>query len=340
MTSSVEPLSRVSRQPVEEYLRDRVGLSRELIAWKYFDEAFNRDRERGFVLLRDGDVAGFVGVIPMEIGADGRDWPSAWICDWYCSVPGMGGFLFYEALRSFQYLAAFGAGTEYSRPALSGFSTVEYTDAGVVHVFPVRLAPVLRKIGKLAPWLHIEAWPGLNRLPLPAPRRTNLSHATRTETDEVGNRGVGRERLRTVEHVVIAIADVACGHRHGVGPEVRLGDRVGRDHVATADRGQVPAFLLLGAVEGQRQLNGPHLGVLGKDETIVSAGVTQGFHAKRVVVKSWPEPPYSVGTGRPTIPNSAHFFRSSRSNTSSASRSIIPSLRDFPNSRMLSHNVR
>lgn len=79
---------------------------------------------------------------------------------------------------------------------------------------------------------------------------------------------------------MIAIADVTRGHRHGVGPEVGLGDRVGRDHVATADRGQVPAFLLLGAVEGQRQLNGPHLGVLGKDETIVSAGVTQGFHGQ------------------------------------------------------------
>ncbi len=52
---SFVPLSSVPRPAVLDYL-ERRGESRVIMEWKYFDEAFNRGRERGYVWLRDGNV--------------------------------------------------------------------------------------------------------------------------------------------------------------------------------------------------------------------------------------------------------------------------------------------
>ena len=61
---SIIPLSEVPRARVEDYLyastrqfrrlgRDRGGA---VIGWKYYDEAFNRGRNRGFAWVKDGRV--------------------------------------------------------------------------------------------------------------------------------------------------------------------------------------------------------------------------------------------------------------------------------------------
>ncbi len=52
------------------------------------------------------------------------------------------------------------------------------------------------------------------------------------------------------------------------------------DDLAPAHAGQVLVLLLLGAKGEDRHLHAPHLGVHGKDQAVVAAGIAQAFHGE------------------------------------------------------------
>ena len=80
----VKPLSAVSRDKLIAYL-GQSGTPREIVEWKYFDESFNTGAERGFALVEDGEVLGFIGIIPVDIRLQGGVRRFNWSCDWSAS---------------------------------------------------------------------------------------------------------------------------------------------------------------------------------------------------------------------------------------------------------------
>ena len=86
MDDAILPLHVVPKQQVTEYLGRR-GMASEVVEWKYFDENFNRGRERGYVWMRDGGVQGFIGVIPWSVRRGDERLEMVWGCDWSVADP-------------------------------------------------------------------------------------------------------------------------------------------------------------------------------------------------------------------------------------------------------------
>jgi hypothetical protein len=80
----IKPLSAVSRDKLIDYL-EQLGTPREIAEWKYFDESFNAGAERGFTVVDDGEVLGFIGVIPVDVRVPGGVRRFNWSCDWSAS---------------------------------------------------------------------------------------------------------------------------------------------------------------------------------------------------------------------------------------------------------------
>jgi hypothetical protein len=58
--SHLEPACDVPGKWFREFL-GRIGMSPEVAEWRYFDSAFNRERNRGFVWLRHDRIEGMIG---------------------------------------------------------------------------------------------------------------------------------------------------------------------------------------------------------------------------------------------------------------------------------------
>ncbi|MBC7973475.1 MAG: hypothetical protein H7138_00715, partial [Myxococcales bacterium] len=101
MLRAIVPLSEVPRSHVEDYLRASTRYFGALgdaaaaaVGWKYYDEAFNRGRNRGFAWVKDGRVRGFIGIVPAALARGDDVVPLQWTCDWGLAdpkaTPGMG----------------------------------------------------------------------------------------------------------------------------------------------------------------------------------------------------------------------------------------------------------
>jgi hypothetical protein len=170
MKSSILPLSAVPRDSVRAYLRGR-GLSDERIAWKYYDEAFNRGRERGYVSCRDGRVQGFIGTIPCTVATAAGERPMVWTCDWSVEdprrSPGIGILLLKHVYKCHEHAAAVG-GSDDTRAALPRLVPTFEDAAAFLHL-PLRSGALIEKLEQRIAWL-----PRLSRTPLgalPLPRR-------------------------------------------------------------------------------------------------------------------------------------------------------------------------
>jgi hypothetical protein len=87
MSSSIVPLEDISAHLIRDFLQ-QFGFDPPIIDWKYFDQAFNRGRDRGYVWLRRDRVAGMIGLIPFTIAAAaGRAREVHWSCDWMLADP-------------------------------------------------------------------------------------------------------------------------------------------------------------------------------------------------------------------------------------------------------------
>lgn len=178
MTSSIFPLSEVPQDLVIDFLAQ--AASHERIVWKYFDAAFNRGRERGFVWYSKGVVKGFIGVIPCTLATPHGDRDMVWTCDWSIEEPkknpGLGILLLKKVQASYELVAGLG-GSEDTHATAPRIVTRTIPDAAAFLHLPLRLSGVLEKIEGRFPVL-----PRLSRSPLgavlfPRRRRRNAAEA-------------------------------------------------------------------------------------------------------------------------------------------------------------------
>jgi len=172
--SSIVPLSEVPREAFEAYLRATTGFYQGrdpgLIGWKYFDREFNRDRCRGMVWMRRGEVRGFIGAIPavMQRGADVR--PLHWTCEWGLAdpktSPGMGVKLLRALVGHVENVAGAG-GNENSTTLGPRMAERSFTDAGLYLWRPLRASSLFQLAAIRLPAFGALAESPLGRVPIP-----------------------------------------------------------------------------------------------------------------------------------------------------------------------------
>ena len=135
-----------------ELLREflgRVGMSREVVDWRYLDDDFNRGRNRGFAWVRRDRIEGMIGLIPFRISGSGParevNWSSDWILADPASNPGMGILLLRRAIESSTALYALG-GNENTRKLLPRIATHTVPDAGLGMHLLLRSGALLRRV--------------------------------------------------------------------------------------------------------------------------------------------------------------------------------------------------
>ena len=131
----IVPLSDIEPELLVGYLVRR-GIAEPTVRWKYFEREFNRDRERGFVALRDNQVVGFLGSIPVKLIRGDDEQADNWLCDWSIQDPerdrGLGGALAKAALSATGRMIAFG-GTRAAQARWPRYATRSDEEAGVVY---------------------------------------------------------------------------------------------------------------------------------------------------------------------------------------------------------------
>ena len=166
MSSLILPLADAPDDRVKAYLRSR-GLSPAVIEWKYFDDAFNRKRNRGYVWLHDDMVEGFLGLIPFRLSAMVPE--CSWTCDWSVqeseSRPGIGIRLLHTALSSSPRLFALG-GNAHTRRLLPRLAAHTAPDAALTFRLSLRLGAILQPLRRRLPFLPTV----LDHVPIRRPR--------------------------------------------------------------------------------------------------------------------------------------------------------------------------
>jgi hypothetical protein len=169
---SIVPLSQVPRDAAERYLVAQ-GNSPAVVAWKYFDDEFNRGRERGMAWVQDGVVRGFIGLIPFALRGGAERIPAVWSCDWSLEAPdrtpGMGILLLKAAIESSGLLVTFN-GNERTDAILPRVASRTIADAGVRFLLPLRAGYYAGRAAARYPALAAARAP-LGWIPLPAALR-------------------------------------------------------------------------------------------------------------------------------------------------------------------------
>lgn len=174
MQRSIVPLSEVPRAQVEDYLRASTsyfrGRGSAAIGWKYYDEAFNRGRNRGFAWVKDGRVRGFIGIVPGLVARGSEVVPLHWTCDWGLAdpkaTPGMGILLLRRVTAAGEHAATMG-GNANTRTLVPRLAARSFEGAGLHLWRPLRTAALLHLAASRAPALGRLAPTALGRLPLP-----------------------------------------------------------------------------------------------------------------------------------------------------------------------------
>jgi hypothetical protein len=174
MRASIEPISRLPRAAVQEYL-GRAGLSPEIIGWKYFDPRFAPGRERGYAWMRDGVIQGAIGLIPFTLSGPTTSTAAAWTCDWAVEShgrhPGIGIMLLKSALEAADCLLSIG-GNEATRRLLPRMATRTIPEAAIELYLPLRLGGT-RLFGMLARRLRLAWLHQVGEMRLPSPLLTS-----------------------------------------------------------------------------------------------------------------------------------------------------------------------
>jgi hypothetical protein len=172
MPSVFQPLSEIAPEALVEYL-GREGNSPETVRWKYFDERFNRGRERGYAWVNDGKIGGFVGLVPFQIAFGDHNVDAAWSCDWSVQDStgrGTGILLIRQAMQNYPLLAQLG-GNHATQRIISRMASITVNDAGMVFHLPLRIGAILRLARRRYPRFPVDASQAINRLPLRWPHR-------------------------------------------------------------------------------------------------------------------------------------------------------------------------
>jgi hypothetical protein len=141
MRSGLIRVSEADPVAVKRYLSGH-EVEPEIAEWKYFDSDFNRDLERGIVWVREGRVAGFLGLIPFCLQRGGvRAAQCAWSCDWSVDpleARGMGLMLAKRARDLYDGVFNVG-GNENTRRIFPRLADRTVPEAAVNLVLPLRL---------------------------------------------------------------------------------------------------------------------------------------------------------------------------------------------------------
>ena len=181
---SIVPLSEAPRELVEQYLTESTRYFRThgpaAIGWKYYDAAFNRGRDRGYVWLRDGRVRGFIGLVPATIARGDETRAFAWTCDWGLAdptaSPGMGVRLLRQVLAGPGSVATCG-GNHNTRSLVPRIAARTVEDAGQYFWRPLTTGALLHLAADRAPALGRVARSPLGKLPIPWPLRRGRARA-------------------------------------------------------------------------------------------------------------------------------------------------------------------
>ena len=171
-------MSEADPAAVKKYLLAR-QIPPEIVDWKYFDPSFNRNQERGVVLVRDNQVAGFLGLIPFRLAKGQLHAECAWSCDWSVD-PGQGGMglmLVKRARELYDGIFNLG-GNENTRRLFPRLADHTVPDAGVSFVLPLRLGSIFARLpkGKLRDLLNQQQT--LQQIPLRWVRGLSKSEIT------------------------------------------------------------------------------------------------------------------------------------------------------------------
>jgi hypothetical protein len=172
MTSSIVPASQLPREEVTAYLVGQ-GHAPEIVAWKYFDDAFNQGRNRGWAWLKEGRLAGFIGHLPFEIACglspNAQRLPANWLCDWsiadYESNRGAGVRLFKRALQEGVHFVL--GGNANSLGPMEKMASRTRHDADIELRLFLRTGAILERVAQKLPAAKILARSPLARAPLP-----------------------------------------------------------------------------------------------------------------------------------------------------------------------------
>lgn len=181
MRSSIVPLRSVSPELALVYLRQQ-GLTPEVATWKYFDEAFNRGAERGYVWLSKERVKGFIGIIPAKLATPTGDRDMVWTCDWsveeWDTNPGIGIKLLKKVQSTYGFVGGVG-GSDYTLALVPRMETRTVKGAAVTLRLPLRFGPLLEAAERRIPYLPKLSRTGLKSIRLPRRGRApNLQNAT------------------------------------------------------------------------------------------------------------------------------------------------------------------
>lgn len=171
-------MSEAEPAAVKKYLQSR-QIQPEIIDWKYFDPGFKGHNERGVVLVRDSQVAGFLGLIPFRLQKDEVSADCAWSCDWSVD-PGQGGMgllLVKRARELYDGIFNLG-GNENTRRVFPRLADRTVPDAAVSFVLPLRLGSIFARLpkGRLRDLLNQQE--ALQQIPLRWVRGLSKSEIT------------------------------------------------------------------------------------------------------------------------------------------------------------------
>lgn len=184
MASPIHPISELPAARIEEYLVRR-GLSADVVHWKFYDEAINRGRERGYAWFEDDRVQGFMGLMPAQLGRDGLRVPMEWTVDWSIenprATPGRGVKIFQHTIAHCDQLMFASRGSEDMWSYAPRLAERTIPDAGRIFLRPLRVGYALDWLGRRATFLQPSLWPRLAALPFPGAGRSRGDLPVRSE---------------------------------------------------------------------------------------------------------------------------------------------------------------
>ena len=199
MSSQIRAMREIEETAVVEFFQKQ-GIAERVTRWKYYDEAFNKGRNRGYIAVDHGDLVGFIGIIPfLFVSADvARN--AVWTCDWYTdrTRPAMGLGLRLLAMVVHSHDLAFHLiGNDISRRILDRLARETLRETAIVLRVTLRLGDLLERFSERAGVRF--PWGPLGRFPLWSGLALSSSEPVHIETG-----------------VSDAIADVLHLHRPGV----------------------------------------------------------------------------------------------------------------------------
>ncbi|MEM9973382.1 MAG: hypothetical protein AAF771_04320 [Pseudomonadota bacterium] len=168
-STTIVRLDEAPTAAVRAYLEAR-GYAPEYVAWKYFDDVFNAGRNRGFVALADGEVVGFIGLIPFRADVAGTRVDTAWTCDWSVedakAGPTAGLMLLKKATQAHAHVYHIG-GNDITFRIYSRLAAYTDAEAACDYVLRLRLASQLdRLVARKPRYAPLSAVPGVGRIPI------------------------------------------------------------------------------------------------------------------------------------------------------------------------------